>query len=84
MSSAVLAGPPGDCCFQGVKHSGNPVGKTIDIAGISTYVVEPSSGDQSKGIILFFADVFGPFYVNNQLLQDYFAENGYFLDIIYI
>ncbi len=79
MSSAVLAGPHGDACFKGVKHSGNPVGKTVEIAGISTYVAEPKPGAEVKGIILFFADIFGPFYVNNQLLQDYFAENGEFV-----
>lgn len=74
-NSAVLAGPPGDCCFSGVKHSGEPTGRTIDIGGLSTYITEPKSG-QAKGIILFFADIYGPFYLNNQLLQDYFAENG--------
>jgi len=73
--SAVLAGPPGDCCFQGVKHSGEPVGKTITIAGFSTYISEPKG--QPKGIILFFPDVYGPFYLNGQLLQDYFAASGF-------
>ncbi|KAF9444517.1 alpha/beta-hydrolase [Macrolepiota fuliginosa MF-IS2] len=75
-ASAVLAGAPGDCCFKGVKHSGEPAGKAVDIAGVSTYIAEPKSG-QTKGIILFFADVYGPFYLNNQLLQDYFAESGF-------
>ncbi len=83
MSNPVLAGPHGDACFQGVKHSGTPAGKTIDIAGFSTYVAEPKSGEKVKGIILFFPDVFGPFSVNNQLLQDYFAENGE-LELLYI
>lgn len=76
-TSPVLAGPPGDCCVQGVKHFGDPVGKVIKIADIETYVSEPPTDTTGpKKVILFFADVFGPFYVNAQLLQDYFASNG--------
>jgi hypothetical protein len=36
----------------------------------------PSSADGPKKVVLFFADVCGPFYLNNQLLQDYFASRG--------
>lgn len=78
MTSPTLAGAPGDCCFQGVKHTGTPVGKSIDIASVPTYISEPltKGADGQQKIILFFADVYGPFFLNNQLLQDYFAENG--------
>ncbi|KAG5350859.1 hypothetical protein C0989_009006 [Termitomyces sp. Mn162] len=79
MASHVLAGPPGDCCFKAVKHSGTPVGKRIEIAGVPTYISEPSTqlADGRKKIILYLADVFGPFFLNNQLIQDYLAENGF-------
>ena len=78
--SPVLAGPPGDCCIRGVKHFGEPVGKTITIAGVETYVSEPlakavSSQDKNK-IILFLADVYGPLYINAKLVQDYYASCG--------
>jgi hypothetical protein len=73
--SQVLAGPPGECCIQGVKHFGEPSGETITIAGIETYISKPSDKGNSK-IILYFADVFGPFYLNAQLLQDYYASHG--------
>jgi len=76
-SSPTLAGPPGDCCFTGVKHSGTPAGKSVTIAGVPTYVSETRAEGRPKKIVLFFADVYGPFFLNNQLLQDYFAENGY-------
>ncbi|KAG9227518.1 hypothetical protein CCMSSC00406_0000836 [Pleurotus cornucopiae] len=56
-------------------HVGTPVGQTITIAGVPTYVSTPKSN--LKKVILFFPDVYGPFYVNNQLLQDSFAANGY-------
>ncbi|KAJ8691497.1 hypothetical protein PTI98_011063 [Pleurotus ostreatus] len=73
--SPVIAGPPSDCCFTTVQHVGTPVGQTITIAGVPTYVSTPKSN--LKKVILFFPDVYGPFYVNNQLLQDSFAANGY-------
>ena len=77
--SPVLAGPPGDCCVRGVKHFGEPVGKTITIAGVPTYISEPPAkavSSQDKKIILYLADVYGPFYINAQLLQDYYASCG--------
>ena len=89
--SQVLAGPPGDCCLKGVKHFGNPSGEIITIAGIQTYISKPppppakledgSSSEQledKKKIILFLADVYGPFFINAQLLQNYYASQGLF------
>jgi hypothetical protein len=79
--SPVLAGPPGDCCVKGVKHFGEPSGETITIAGLQTYISKPPAANDSshddKKIILYLADVFGPFYVNAQLLQDYYASQGF-------
>ncbi|KAJ2912402.1 hypothetical protein MD484_g8011, partial [Candolleomyces efflorescens] len=79
MTSPVLAGPISDCCVQSVKHEGQALGKTIEIAGVSTYLSEPSTQTQRgvKKVVLFFPDVFGPFYLNNQLTQDYFASQGF-------
>ncbi|THU90358.1 alpha/beta-hydrolase [Dendrothele bispora CBS 962.96] len=84
-NSAVLAGPPDDCCFsKGVKHTGTPVGRTETIGGVPTYVSEPSAESQSnstgaKNVILFMSDIWGPFSDNAKLLQDYFAENGFYV-----
>ena len=77
--SPILAGPPGDCCVKGVKHFGEPSGETITIAGIQTYISKPppaKESSQDKKIILYLADVYGPFYINAQLLQDYYASQG--------
>jgi hypothetical protein len=82
--SPVLAGPPGDCCTKGVKHFGNPVGKVITIADVPTYLSEPPANVHSEGpkkVVLFFADIFGPLYVNARLLQDYYASHGAFLAV---
>ena len=78
MASHTLASAPGDCCVTGFKHTGIPTGTTTPIAGVNTYISEPKEAHTGSGnpVILFFADVFGPVSLNNQLLQDYFAGCG--------
>ena len=77
-ASHTLAGPPiSDHCVSGVKYSGNPTGKKITIGDVPTYISEPKDVQRGvKKVILFYSDVWGPFHINNQLLQDYFAQNG--------
>lgn len=77
-NSRLLAGPIADCCITGFKHEGEAVGRVETIAGIKTYVSDPPNKDAtgSKKVVLYFSDVFGPFYINAQLLQDYFASCG--------
>jgi len=80
--SNVLADAPGDHCFTGVQHEGNATGSEVQIAGVNTYVAKPPTGGQNgkyDKIILFFADVYGPLFNNNKLLQDYFASKGFFV-----
>ncbi|KAI9566339.1 hypothetical protein HD554DRAFT_2117330, partial [Boletus coccyginus] len=60
-----------DDCFKTVAHTGTPSGRTDTIAGVPTYVAESAAA-----ALLYFADVFGPFCINNQLIQDWFASNG--------
>lgn len=73
--SNVLAGPPGDCCFRTVQHVGEKRGTIETVAGVETYVSRPKDGSNKK-IVLFFADVYGPIYINSQLIMDYWADNG--------
>ncbi|KAH7913222.1 dienelactone hydrolase [Hygrophoropsis aurantiaca] len=76
--SPVLAGAPGSCCITGVKHTGTPMGRTEQIGGMETYVSElPTQKTSRTNIILFFADVFGPMWINNKLVQDFFAVQGF-------
>ncbi|KIJ24036.1 hypothetical protein M422DRAFT_275274 [Sphaerobolus stellatus SS14] len=75
---AILAEPPSaDCCKPGFIHSGEPKGETIKIAGFDTYAAHPPQ--PSKKVILAFPDAHGPFHINNQLLFDYFASQGFFV-----
>ncbi|KAF9235043.1 dienelactone hydrolase family-domain-containing protein [Melanogaster broomeanus] len=78
--SSTLAGPPGECCFTSVKHSGTPVGRVEELGGLNTYISEPPASVATgthKKVMLFLADVYSPLYLNNKLLQDYFASCGF-------
>ncbi|KAF5311414.1 hypothetical protein D9611_011522 [Ephemerocybe angulata] len=83
-SSPALAGPLTPDCAKGSRHIGTPAGRNVSFAGVPTYLSEPPF-QQSKSktdstetkVILFFSDAFGPFYINNQLVQDYYAAQGY-------
>ncbi|KAG9308285.1 Alpha/Beta hydrolase protein [Chiua virens] len=65
-------------CFKTVPHIGTPSGRTETIAGVETYISEPkgATGGQKK-ILLYFSDIFSPFYINSQLIQDWFASQGF-------
>ncbi|TFK21084.1 alpha/beta-hydrolase [Coprinopsis marcescibilis] len=75
--SSSLARDYGPDCLEGFTYSGRVQGKNITIAGVPTYSARPSKNSGTKKVIMFFPDVFGPFYVNNELLQDQFASQGY-------
>ncbi|PPQ78496.1 hypothetical protein CVT25_011837 [Psilocybe cyanescens] len=64
-------------CFKGITHEGTPKGKWEKIGGVDVYVATPSRDYPKDKAILFLTDVFGPQYINNRLLADDFAENGF-------
>ncbi|VDB90209.1 unnamed protein product [Peniophora sp. CBMAI 1063] len=64
-------------CIQGVHHEGTPEGTYTDIAGVKCYVVTPSGEYDKTKVVLYFCDAFGFELVNNRLLADDFARNGY-------
>ncbi|KAG8219214.1 dienelactone hydrolase family-domain-containing protein [Butyriboletus roseoflavus] len=78
--SSTLAGPPTSCCWTGIKHTGTPEGRVELLGGLNTYIADPPAGAAStphKRVLLFLADVWGPMFINNKLLQDYFASCGF-------
>ncbi|KAK0430812.1 Alpha/Beta hydrolase protein [Armillaria borealis] len=79
MTSPILAGALGECCFTAVKHEGTPAGRIDIIDGVPTYVSEPPAAKavDKTMVVLYLADVYGPMYINNQLVQDYFASQGF-------
>ncbi|KAH9941214.1 dienelactone hydrolase endo-1,3,1,4-beta-D-glucanase [Epithele typhae] len=72
-----MSGPMCDSCFTGVRHEGEPEGKIEQIAGIECYVATPSGEYDKAKVVLFLTDVFGIPLINNKLLADDFARNGY-------
>ncbi|KAH7926966.1 alpha/beta-hydrolase [Leucogyrophana mollusca] len=64
-------------CFKGVRHEGVPEGKLETIGGVTCYVGTPSGEYAKDTVLLFLTDVFGVEFLNNQLLVDGFAENGF-------
>ncbi|KAH0831901.1 hypothetical protein J3R83DRAFT_12783 [Lanmaoa asiatica] len=75
-----LASPPGACCWTGIKHTGTPEGRIEPLGGLDTYISEPPANTASgphKRVLLFLADAYGPLFINNKLLQDYFASRGF-------
>ncbi|KAL1743406.1 Alpha/Beta hydrolase protein [Schizophyllum fasciatum] len=64
-------------CIKGVRHEGTPEGKWENIAGVDCYVGTPSGDYAKEKVLLFLTDAFGPQLLNNQLLVDDFARNGF-------
>lgn len=78
---ATLADAPGECCVKTVQHTGTARGEVVVIADVPTYVVSPPGTNYNastpfKKILLFYSDVYGPLYINSQLVMDYFAAQG--------
>ncbi|KAJ7708959.1 Alpha/Beta hydrolase protein [Mycena rosella] len=64
-------------CIKGVTHDGTPEGKIETIGGIECYVATPTVDYPKNKVLLFLTDVFGLPLVNNKLLADDFARNGF-------
>lgn len=71
-----LAQPPGECCFKGTIHDGEPRGTVEQVASIDTYIVHPPEGKANGNVVIYFPDVWG-FFKNGFLIMDGFADAGY-------
>lgn len=71
---------PSDCCTRGFKHEGQSSGQIVDIEGIETYIAG-NPANASRRFHILFTDVFGPHFINLQLLADQFAAEGWFVVI---
>ncbi|KAI0053183.1 dienelactone hydrolase endo-1,3,1,4-beta-D-glucanase [Auriscalpium vulgare] len=66
-----------DNCFKGVLHEGNTEGAWETINGIEAYVGTPTVEYPKDKAIIFLTDVFGIQLINNKLLVDGLAQNGF-------
>lgn len=74
----MASNPPAQCCTVGVKHDGQPQGKTIQVGQYDVYVAEPKGNNKHDGVaLLYLPDVIG-IWQNSQLMADQFAANGYY------
>ncbi|KZO90194.1 hypothetical protein CALVIDRAFT_542940 [Calocera viscosa TUFC12733] len=76
--TVLLAGDHTSCCSTGVKHTGTPLGELRNLPGLdcTVYISYPPDKSTTR-VLLFYPDVYGPRYLNNQLLMDYFAKQGF-------
>lgn len=68
--------PLKQCCASGSLHTGTPTGKLGKVYGLETYTAQ-APGASPKGIIVIIPDAFGLPLLNNQILADDYAKNGY-------
>ncbi|KLO06748.1 alpha/beta-hydrolase [Schizopora paradoxa] len=64
-------------CVSGVKHEGTAEGNIVKMGNWDVYVALPKGDYPKDKAILFFTDVFGVQLINNQLMADDFAKNGF-------
>ncbi|KAH9931800.1 alpha/beta-hydrolase [Fomitopsis serialis] len=64
-------------CISGVRHEGVPEGKIEQIGGVESYVATPTGEYAKEKVVLFLPDVFGLALINNRLLVDDIARNGF-------
>jgi len=73
----MASNPPGKCCTIGVRHEGQPTGKSVKVGNHDGYLATPPEGKAHKDTaILYLPDVLG-IWQNAQLIADQFAANGY-------
>lgn len=61
-------------CISGSLHEGTPEGREETMYGLPTYISEPPSEEDRKGVIVFIPDAFGWKFNNNRILADKFAK----------
>ncbi|KAJ7886889.1 Alpha/Beta hydrolase protein [Mycena olivaceomarginata] len=64
-------------CFKAVTHDGTPEGEMTEIGGVPCYVATPTVDYPKDKAVLFLTDAHGMLLVNNKLLADDYARNGF-------
>jgi len=58
-------------------HEGTPLGKFEDLHGLRTYIINPSNSDGKLDTIILLTDIYGPDYINTQLVADEWSKQGW-------
>ncbi|EAU82569.1 hypothetical protein CC1G_12149 [Coprinopsis cinerea okayama7 len=80
----ILAGSIDRQCLTGEEYDGVAQGWNITLAGVPTYYNKPSLAWRQANpgpakVLLFYSDVYSPFFMNNILLMDWYASQGYWV-----
>lgn len=75
---AAITGNIGECCVKEIRHTGTATGTVVTIAGLQSYIAYPpdEATESHSKILIYFPDVFGPMWINSQLIMDWFAKQG--------
>ncbi|KAJ5663030.1 hypothetical protein N7507_003761 [Penicillium longicatenatum] len=68
--------PAQSCCYQGVKHVGQPTGSLSMLHDFEVYTSLPPADPKEYGLVIL-TDIIGHRLVNAQLIADQFAMSGY-------
>jgi len=58
-------------------HEGTPLGNFQDLHGLRTYIINPSSTNGKVDTIILLTDIYGPDYINTQLVADEWSKQGW-------
>ena len=48
----MASNPPGKCCYQGVKHEGEPRGEFSQLGDFEVYTAKPDDGKMDYGVLM--------------------------------
>lgn len=48
----MASNPPGKCCYQGVKHEGEPQGEFSQLGDFEVYTAKPEDGKMDYGVLM--------------------------------
>jgi len=58
-------------------HEGTPLGHFEDLHGLRTYIINPSKSNEKVDTIILLTDIYGPDYINTQLVADEWSKQGW-------
>lgn len=70
----MASNPPGNCCTQGVLHTGQTYGHFDNYAGVDVYVTGDPASDK---LLILCPDIWSIQKKNTQIMADNFAKQGY-------
>jgi dienelactone hydrolase len=58
-------------------HEGTPLGSFQELHGLRTYIINPPNSNGKVDTIILLTDIYGPDYINTQLVADEWSKQGW-------